>query len=198
MNETNETAFDRALARLLDIEGGYVNDPDDPGGETYRGIARRFHPNWLGWEIVDSIKHDAIVEGYNLTQRLDAENALQGQVTDFYYTEFWTRFRGDNIPPEIAAELLDIAVNLGVHQAVRFLQRALNLWPFEGDWLAVDGIMGRATESRVNALNEGEIQATVTLLNILQGVHYIERVEDRPVNAKYLKGWLKRVTLEKR
>ncbi|HPO09422.1 MAG TPA: glycosyl hydrolase 108 family protein [bacterium] len=185
----NETAFDRALARLLEAEGGYVNDPDDAGGETYRGIARRFHPDWPGWNIVDMAKQ---------TPDLWSLPDLQERVAEFYRAEFWSRFRGDDIPDEIAAELLDIAVNLGVHRAVQFLQRALNLWPFEGDWLAVDGIMGLATEARVNVLRPDEIRAIVTILNILQGVHYIERVEDRPVNAKYLKGWLKRVTLERR
>jgi lysozyme family protein len=38
------------------IEGGYVNDPDDKGGETYRGIARKKHPSWRGWYKVDDVK----------------------------------------------------------------------------------------------------------------------------------------------
>jgi lysozyme family protein len=208
MNETNKTAFDRALARLLEIEGGYVNDPDDPGGETCWGISRRFHPDWQGWAMVDAVKAEygtgpafsginditkALVRG-----ALDRDENLQALVATFYRTEFWNRFRGDAIPVEIADEMLDIAVNLGVHQAVKFLQSALNLWPFEGEPLVVDGIFGWVTEERVNALDKSEIRSTVTMLNILQGMHYMELVKERPDKAKYLKGWLKRITLEKR
>ncbi len=197
----SKTAYDRALNSVLALEGGYSNDPDDTGGETYRGIARRFHPYWQGWQIVDKVKMDVRAE-YNtrewvkvLNVRLDNNEDLQAQVSSFYRSEFWSRFRGDFMPDPIAEELLDSAVNLGVHRSVSFLQRAMNL--FASEPLNIDGVVGRITEERANALDESEVRATVTIMNVLQGMHYIERVEDRPINAKYLKGWLKRVTLEK-
>ncbi len=37
-------------------EGGYTNDPVDVGGETYRGIARRYNPQWEGWDLIDDTK----------------------------------------------------------------------------------------------------------------------------------------------
>lgn len=49
MNENFLKSYDI----LIKHEGGYVNDPDDKGGETYKGIARKFNPDWKGWKIID-------------------------------------------------------------------------------------------------------------------------------------------------
>jgi hypothetical protein len=49
--------FQPALQKVLAHEGGYVNDPDDPGGETYKGIARNMHSKWGGWVYIDLCKH---------------------------------------------------------------------------------------------------------------------------------------------
>ena len=48
--------YKEAIKKTLKYEGGYVNDKDDRGGETYRGVSRRYHPNWSGWKIVDEYK----------------------------------------------------------------------------------------------------------------------------------------------
>ena len=48
--------FKKALTETLRHEGGYVNDPKDPGGETYKGISRKNHPDWEGWNIIDEKK----------------------------------------------------------------------------------------------------------------------------------------------
>jgi len=45
--------FNQALQMVLQNEGGYVNDPNDPGGETYKGIARKMNSNWIGWQLID-------------------------------------------------------------------------------------------------------------------------------------------------
>jgi len=45
-----------AIIKVLKSEGGHANDPDDGGGETYRGIARKFWPQWAGWKIIDAAK----------------------------------------------------------------------------------------------------------------------------------------------
>src|SRR3712207_6059069 len=51
-----QTSFDIALERTLEFEGWYSKHPADPGGETYRGIARRHHPSWPGWALIDEAK----------------------------------------------------------------------------------------------------------------------------------------------
>ena len=48
--------FEDAYKKLLIKEGGYVHDSDDSGGETYRGISRRYNPTWEGWDIIDTYK----------------------------------------------------------------------------------------------------------------------------------------------
>ena len=48
--------FNLAYKKLEVAEGGYVNDPDDKGGETYKGISRKANPNWAGWISIDQIK----------------------------------------------------------------------------------------------------------------------------------------------
>ena len=46
------TDFDRALAFVLEREGGWVNNPNDKGGETYRGVARNYNLYWPGWNRI--------------------------------------------------------------------------------------------------------------------------------------------------
>ena len=48
--------FEKAFINTMGYEGGYVYDPDDAGGETYKGISRRYHPSWPGWRIIDKVK----------------------------------------------------------------------------------------------------------------------------------------------
>ena len=45
--------FEYAIERLFGLEGGYARHPADPGGETYRGISRRYHPEWSQWADID-------------------------------------------------------------------------------------------------------------------------------------------------
>ena len=49
-------SFKEAWEETSAVEGGYVDDDDDRGGETYRGVARNFHPNWPGWDRIDAAK----------------------------------------------------------------------------------------------------------------------------------------------
>src|SRR2546426_796362 len=73
--------FDYALTQLLKVEGGYANDPRDPGGETYKGISRVFWPNWSGWPLIDAAKsapkfHERLSENEHAINDCDAESLL--------------------------------------------------------------------------------------------------------------------------
>jgi len=175
------------LPLVLKYEGGYVNDPADAGGETYRGIARRYHPEWTGWKVIDAERR--------LGKIIDEH--LVDLVSRFYREQFWDRFQGDKIPDQaLADELLDQAVHLGVHRAIEHLQVALNAANDQGRrWadMLEDGVLGPSTLAAVlKARERGLGPILVKMLNCQQGAYYLARMKGRQVNEKYL-GWFQRV-----
>lgn len=90
--------FNKAVNVILMHEGGYVNDPKDPGGETKYGISKRAYPN-------EDIKF------------LTKERAKE-----IYYRDYWQKIRGDKLPYGSALILFDMAVNMGVKQTVLIAQ----------------------------------------------------------------------------
>lgn len=99
-------------------EGGYVNDPDDNGGETYAGISRKFFPTWGGWSIVDSHKP------LKTNQKIK-DNALTEKIHQFYKANFWDKIGGDAMTDQdLANQVYDMAVNSGVGSALKLLKEA--------------------------------------------------------------------------
>lgn len=188
--------FEQALRRTLAHEGGYVKDPDDPGGETYKGIARRYHPRWAGWTRIDRARR-----ARNFPRSLEKDATLQTMVAAFYREHYWDRLQGDAVAVQaIANDLFDTAVHLGVTRAVEFLQRALNVLNRNEKLykdLVVDGIIGPRTLDALRAYLEKDSPALLRkLVNVLRGMHYIERMEKSPSPEKYARGWFKRVSID--
>lgn len=186
--------FLEAYHNTNQVEGGYANDKDDAGGETYRGIARKFNPNWMGWTIVDSYKGSV-----KFPKILDADEVLEMDVKQFYQMEYWSKIGGNSIPVQaIANEVYDNAVNMGVGQSIKYLQRTLNvlnnnqkIYPD----IQVDGGLGPKTAAAFKACLEH--QGSTLILNVINGYqmkHYIELMEKDPVNEKFL-GWFRRVNV---
>jgi lysozyme family protein len=98
------TRFDICFEHTVGLEGGYVNDPHDPGGETMWGITRRDHPDlWLkGVPTIEQAK-----------QR--------------YYEQYWLPPQCDKLAAPFDMLVFDAAVNQGIRPAVRIVQRALDL-----------------------------------------------------------------------
>lgn len=117
------SAFDGAFVALIGNEGGYSNNPADPGGETMWGITARV----------------ARRHGYEGAMR-DLPQATAKQIAK---AEYWDAVRGDELSPRLAFELFDGAYNSGPPQAVKWLQRALGI--------AVDGAFGPATMAAIAA-----------------------------------------------
>ena len=114
--------FDNAFKKTMVFEGGYVNDPDDKGGETYKGVARKFWPKWSGWTIIDAYRHAGF------PKNLESLPELQKFVSDFYYNNFWVKIAGDKLKNDsLAADLFDTAVNNGVVTAIKLMQKSVNL-----------------------------------------------------------------------
>ncbi|UCH39700.1 MAG: hypothetical protein JSU67_16365 [Gammaproteobacteria bacterium] len=174
-------------------EGGYVDDPTDRGGETYRGISRVHHPGWSGWQKIDTLKRR---RGFPAT--LDADRSLLNSVKSFYKRKYWDRFLGDQVPDQrLANELYDTGVNMGVRRAVRFLQNALNqLNRNQRNYqdLVVDGWLGQGTLKvlRQYLRLERKPDLLLKVMNIQQGARYLEIMENDPAQEKYARGWLKR------
>lgn len=91
--------FSVSLKFVLDHEGGYVNDPKDPGGETKWGISKRYHPG------------------------LDIKNLTPQQATEIYYNEYWAPARCSALLYPLCLVVFDTAVNMGVSQALKYLEK---------------------------------------------------------------------------
>ena len=191
-------SFSEAYNITLGHEGGYSNDPDDAGGETYKGIARRYHPSWIGWSVIDDLKSkpDFPNSAYN-------NNTLNEMVRMFYKANYWdVNLLDDFRSQAVANELFDTGVNMGVRRAGKFLQKALNLLNKGGRlWsdLVEDGKVGRNTLKALEAcLSYRGDEYLYKVLNILQGDHYLEYMIKSPSQEKFAYGWLDRVDFIKR
>ena len=138
--------FDSAIEKTLAHEGGYVNDPADPGGETNYGISKRAYPH------------------------LDIATLTRDQAIAIYHRDYWTAPGIDQIQnPALAAKLFDLGVNMGTRRAVKQLQQAINHFYIN---LSIDGILGPATAATVNDFPHPT--ALLMALKIEAGNHYIK------------------------
>jgi len=184
--------FDRAIPKILRHEGvalgpdglpipdrtGYVNHPDDPGGETNYGITRE----------------EALANGYPGPMR----DLPYPMVLAIYRKKYWDDLKGGEIPDqEIAEELFDTGVNCGTATVKRFLQRTLNVLNVKGTKypdLVVDGIIGpRTIETLKRALAVAPWYRLCILraLDSLQCVRYIELAEHNGKFESFMPGWLR-------
>jgi lysozyme family protein len=182
--------FKQALKKTLGIEGFYSNDLTDRGAETYKGISRKNNADWHGWIVIDEHKN---LPGFPKT--LETDEHLQQYVSDLYKERYWDKVAGDFITSqEVAEELFDIAVNMGVKTAVLFLQGSINLLNRNQKLYAdidADGIIGIKTYSTLNKFcNE---KSVLKSLNGFQFERYKEICEKDPTQEKYFEGWLQRV-----
>lgn len=128
--------FDKIVLKTLAHEGGYVNDPRDPGGETNMGISKRFCDK-------AGIKDDL-------------KTITKARVIEIYRWYFWEKPKIYLIYDDaLAGKVFDLAVNCGESRAIKFLQRALGN-------VTVDGVMGNNTATAANRYNsQAELLAKV-------------------------------------
>lgn len=118
--------FKLAFDKIVLHEGGYVNNPNDKGGETFMGITRKYHSTSPMWKIIDDYKTKYSTR--NLTQALKKNSEVIHNVTVIYKEEYWDKFRLDHCNSQaIANEIFDTAVNMGVTKAVKIAQRILGI-----------------------------------------------------------------------
>ena len=190
-------SFEIAYKKTMVHEGLYSNDSVDFGGETVKGISRRFHPDWSGWGIIDYYK-----QFENFRDLLKNSKKLGDSVKAFYKKNYWDIFDGDEINSLIAIEMFDTAVNMGIKKSILFLQIGLNCLNrneilFKD--LIEDSFWGNNTKNALNLLTKTEIDIIILLkiLNVLQGNHYIEIMKKNHTQEKYARGWFNRVEIKK-
>lgn len=93
--------FDQAFDRLMGHEGGYVNDPMDPGGETNWGISKRSYPN------------------------VNIRALTRAEAKEIYRRDFWNAIHAEEMYDGVAFQALDFAINSGIQTAIRKLQKAV-------------------------------------------------------------------------
>lgn len=164
-----------SLQTTLAHEGLYSNDPDDAGKETFRGISRKAHPNWEGWKTIDQLK-----KFNNFPENLIKNDPINELIRNFYLENFWNPLKADRISNQKSADsIFDFAVNAGVTTSINLAQSIIGT--------RADGIIGDQTLTKLNSIDFGHFQAAFTLAKI---DHYIKVIEKRPVNKKYLYGWI--------
>lgn len=125
--------FIKAYKKLEVAEGGYVNDKDDAGMETYKGVSRKANPNWIGWIILDDLKkHHPKTFAAIAKKTPQLEKAVQ----DLYKKNYWDCFNLDDFKSQaIAEQLFDSCVNTGKSAAIKMAQRVVNV-EVDGKWSA--------------------------------------------------------------
>lgn len=179
-------SFNTAFNKTMMHEGGYANVSGDRGGETYMGIARKFHPNWSGWIIVDmekQMKNGVLPRNYFIKN-----TELDNFVRDFYFKKFWQAAWLDHINDEAIQEIIfDFYVNSGA-TAIRKVQQVL-VYQFNKK-IRIDGVMGGNT---ITAINDSNPEKLFEAIKKSRWDFYKELAK-KGHNAKFLKGWLKRLS----
>jgi lysozyme family protein len=115
------TNFIPCLNVVLSAEGGYVDDPLDPGGATNLGITLRVLTEW---------RHTAVTKA-------DVQNLTKDEAGAIYRARYWNVIRGDDLPAGVDLMVFDAGVNLGTGRSARMLQAAVGT--------AEDGAIGPNT-----------------------------------------------------
>lgn len=151
-------------------EGGFKlhEVPGDRGGVTYAGIARNMNPKWPGWAFIDR-----------------GETPPTEMVRDFYREAFWNPIKGDDLHPDIAADLFDFAVNSSAAYqpklACKLAQIVAGVQP--------DGVIGPKSVAALNAVGPKNFKV---LFFIAKVKRYAEIVNKNRTQGKFLLGWINR------
>lgn len=157
------SAFERAVQFTLQHEGGYVNDPNDPGGETKYGISKRAHP------------------------QLDISTLTYENATEIYRLDYWNHVKGDRLPPLIAMVVFDWAVQFGTGVAAQALQQFLGRLQVDG--AIGPHTVARANEHRSLTLDT----TSALMLNERRMIALTRLVRRKPgQRLRYLSGWMRR------
>jgi len=176
--------FQQILPEILNHEGYYSNHSNDKGGETYRGISRKFHPSWVGWKIIDEEK---LTKG-SLPRNYKSEYPqMETLVAQFYKSKFWDKILLNQVKDTSLQRIIfDAYVNSGGN-GIKLLQRVLR--DQFGKNIAVDGAQGRLTVAAINSVNPEQLFESFKTAR----ASYYNAIAKNG-NEVFLEGWLNRLS----
>ncbi|GLU26778.1 glycoside hydrolase family 108 protein [Brucella pseudogrignonensis] len=129
--------FQKVIPYIFSEEGGYVDNPRDPGGATNMGITLSTLSAWEGHTV----------------SAADVKSLSSSTATKIYQQQFWNKIDGDSLPSGIDYAVFDFAVNSGPGRAAKTLQATLNM-PQDGviGVKTISALSGRSPEAVINAL----------------------------------------------
>lgn len=162
-----DDAFDFMIINEVrnDPNGGYTNDPDDPGGETKWGVSKRSFPH---------------IDIKNLTKE-DAKNLV-------YKPYFWVREYDFFKSSAVAIRVFDMAVNSGERNAADTIQKAINIC-CTNPLVKEDGEIGNETIKVANVVHQGWL---LDRFRVERMKYYADCVRKNPHESKFLEGWINR------
>lgn len=158
--------YDTIFERIIGHEGHFQNDRSDRG-------------NWTSGQIgVGELKGTKYGISAMSYPHLDIENLTLQEAKDIYYNDFWLRVKGDELHAALAYQLFDAAINHGIGNAIRILQRAVDV--------ADDGRMGPLTHEAVR------LRGTDDALKLFNAERILFFTKLSTFHL-YGKGWMRRV-----
>jgi lysozyme family protein len=161
----------KLVPHILKFEGGYVNDPDDLGGHTCKGVCYRTYKLYCSRKKRPVPTVD------------DLKNISDEEFADILKTMYWDACRADKIESQsVANAIVDWGWNSGTVTAAKEVQKILGV--------AADGIIGNITLAAINS------RSSLPLFGAIQEARltYLERIcVARPANRKFENGWVRRV-----
>lgn len=173
--DSKEGRFEYALNFLLNNEGGYSDDPDDPGGQTNMGIT----------------ENDLKTYGKRLGFPENVKELTRYHAKLFYRIAWWDKYNYNSINSlDLATKVFDLSVNMGAIHSHILLQRAIN---WSGYAIPIDGVLGRRTLRAANEITfvgkEPDLHQEIRE----EAEHFYKKLTEKNLKLKkFLKGWLKR------
>jgi lysozyme family protein len=159
--------FQKALQFVLRWEGGFVDDPDDHGGRTNKGITQR------------------VYDAYRTNRRLPAQDVKgisDEETSAIYFEQYWLAAKCDHLDPELGMMLFDTAVNLGDRHALLLMQEATGC-------RSADGVYGPQTQAAWDSCSVPDAAARFCMLR----EEFYRDLANKPGQGKFLNGWLNRL-----
>lgn len=189
MSKYKDFTFDRAVNFVLKKEGGYVNHPNDKGGETNLGITK-----------ATALANKDIWAKHNWNGNM--KTLPVSFAKEVYRRNYWDKIKGDTlleIHPLLADHMFDLAVNSGPTVPTKHLQEALNLLnDRQKDYkdTGVDGKIGPGTFTALRAFakrrGEQGLEDLVLTLVAMQTRLYLSLSANNETQEAFTNGWLRR------